>query len=365
MTIGIDGNEANVKEGVGVSVYIQKLLSYFQKVAASDTQFVIYLKDSPLPHMPEPSLHFTYKLAPPPLLWSQVVLPLYLLFAPSIDVFFSPAHYAPRFSLVPTVVTVHDLAYFYYPGEFLKSDLYKLENWTKYSVNRAKSVIAVSKSTKRDLMSYYTVPKEKIEVIYNGFEKQAKQGKQHTSNYKLQSQKYILFVGTLQPRKNILTLIKAYAKFRIKHKDVKLVIAGRRGWMYKDIYKLVEKLDLTKNVVFTGYISDATLIQLYKDAFCFAAPSYYEGFGIPILEAMSYGCPVVASNTASLPEVGGEAALYFNPFDEKELTKHLEMLHHDKDLRQSLIAKGHARVKHFSWEKCARETLEVLKQAAT
>lgn len=363
MVIGIDGNEANVKEAVGVSVYTQKLLSYFHDNAHDDLKFEVFLDEDPRRHMPERSTNFSYHAIGPSFLWSQIALPLNLLIKRGIDVFFSPAHYAPRFSLIPTVVTVHDLSYFYYPEEFLKKDLYKLENWTKYSVRKAEKVIAVSKSTKKDLMTYYEVPEKKIEVVYNGFEKLVPKKLQPT-HYKLQPQKYILFVGTLQPRKNLLTLIKAYALFHRKHKDMKLVIVGKRGWMYHEIYKIVEKLHLTKDVVFTGYAPDETVVDLYKNAFCFVAPSYYEGFGIPTLEAMSFGTPVISSNTASLPEVGGPAALYFNPFEEKELLHHLETLLKDHDLRNKLIEKGYERVRHFSWEKCAQQTLEVLRKTA-
>lgn len=362
MIIGIDGNEANVDKHVGVSVYTLNLLTYFQKHSNENTLFNVYLRSKPKNFLPEQTEHFKYITVPGPFAWSQFFLPLYLKTHRSVDIFFSPAHYAPRYSAVPFIVTIHDLSYFYYPDEFLKKDLYKLRHWTEYSVHKATKIIAVSKTTKKDILKFYNVPDEKVAVIYNGYEKDLMtQETQHDEKFDISTLKnYILYVGTVQPRKNITTLIKAFAIFRQTNPDFKLVIVGKKGWMYKEIYNEVEKLQLKDSVLFTGYLSDDTLKKLYKNAFCFVLPSLYDGFGIPILEAMSYDCPVIASFTASLPEIGGEACLYFDPTKPEELSDKLNTLKEKTSLRNELIQKGIEQIKAFSWDTCGKETLELI-----
>lgn len=305
--------------------------------------------------MPRENEYFKYIVIPAKKLWSQVFLPFYLFTHDKPDVFFVPAHYAPRFSTVKTVVTIHDLSYLYYPGEFLKQDLYKLTNWTRYSIAKATKIIAVSQNTKRDLIKNYHAPENKISVIYNGFEKDVVKSKSLSIK-----KPYILYVGTLQPRKNISLLISAFDKFVKKHPKYSLIIAGKKGWLYDEIFTQVKRLNHSDKIQFTGYVNDQELIYLYQNAECFVLPSLYEGFGIPILEAMSYGCPVISSNASSLPEVGGDACLYFDPQSENQLLEQLEKLLSDDQLRDNLIRSGKQRVKLFSWQKSADQTLEVL-----
>lgn len=371
MVIGIDGNEANVDQKVGVSVYTTNLLSYWQKKANQNLRFKIFLKKRPLNNLPKTNEYFFYEVVSGERLWSQIFLPARLNLKRDIDVFFTPAHYAPRLCPVPMVVTIHDLSYFYYPEEFLKKDLYKLENWTKYSVQKASKIIAVSQNTKKDLSKFYRVPDNKIRVIYNGYEKISRNSDLRIKNYELNknlkfrinNSNYILYVGTLQPRKNVAMLIRAFNKFLQSNSKFKLVIVGRKGWLYKNIFELVRKLKIEKDVIFTDYIPDAELVELYRNAFCFVLPSLYEGFGITILEAMNYGCPVLSSNVSSLPEIGGNACLYFNPKNEKELLKKLNEIKNDDSLREQLKKKGKDQIKKFSWQKCADETLEVIRSA--
>lgn len=367
MIIGIDGNEANVDKHVGVSVYTLTMLKYFAEHATENLQFRVYLKDQPKDLLPKPSSHFRYDVVNGRFLWSQIFLPIRLYTKKEIDVFFSPAHYTPRFCPVPLVTTIHDLSYFYYPEEFLKKDLYKLKNWTKRAIEKSKKIIAVSKNTKKDILKFYQVPEEKVEVIYNGFEKPVNEKKVGIKNvlktYDLRPKMYLLYVGTLQPRKNINTLIEAFKKVSETQKDWKLVIVGKKGWLYDDIYRLVTGLNLSDKVIFTDYIPDEDIAALYSEAFCFVLPSLYEGFGIPILEAMSYGCPVITSFSSSLPEIGGDACMYLDPEDVNDLVGEIEALQ-DNKVREEMIKKGKERVKQFSWSKSAKETLEVIRQAA-
>lgn len=363
MIIGVDGNEANVTEKVGVSVYTLRLLEHFAKTAHKNVSFVIFLKHQPNGDLPKQNEYFNYRVVSGSVLWSQVFLPIELYtrntFGEKIDIFFSPAHYIPRFSPVPLIVTIHDLSYFYFPDEFLKKDLYQLTNWTKYAVEKAKRVISVSNTTKKDIIKFYQSPEEKIEVIYNGYERKNSK----LANFaprKLNNKEYILYVGTLQPRKNIETLFSAFKKFSDLNPRFKLIIAGKKGWLYERIFEKAKNLQLDKKIKFVGYVSDENLTTLYKNAFCFVLPSLYEGFGIPILEAMSFSCPVISSFASSLPEVGADACLYFDPKSADDLLDKLIELKENKNMRAELIQKGKKRIQMFSWRTCAEKTLKVI-----
>ena len=367
INIGIDGNEANVNKRVGVSVYALNILKYFNKTADKNVRFYIYLKNDSLYDLPKENEFFKYKVISGNFLWSQIFLPLYLQQNKNIDVYFSPAHYLPLVCPVPQVVTIHDLAYLYYPEDFTKKDLWQLKNWTKLSVKKANKIIAVSKTTKKDILKNYGVNEDKISVIYNGYEKKDQRSKikNQKNSLKLKNKEpFILFVGTIQPRKNIETLINAFNIFIETNRDFKLIIAGRKGWLYKSIFEKVKTLNLEKRVIFTDHVSDPELIWLYKNAFCLVLPSFYEGFGIPVLEAMNFDCPVIASYSSSLPEIGGNAGLYFDPKNPADLLEKLNTLQGNDVLRKELVAKGRQRIKDFSWEKCGEQTLEVIKQTA-
>ena len=361
--IGIDGNEANVSEKVGVSVYTFNILKYFSKIASKEIQFVVFLKNQTQSNLPKENKYFKYNVVPGKFLWSQIFLPFALYFNKNIDVFFSPAHYLPRFCPVPQVVTIHDLAYLYFPDDFTKKDLWQLINWTNLSIKKATQIIAVSKTTKKDIVKNYQINENKISVVYNGFEKQDQRSniKNQSDSLKIKNkEKFILFVGTIQPRKNLSVLIDAFSEFALTNKDFKLIIVGKKGWLYNDIFEKVKIMKLKDKIIFAGHVDDNELVGYYKNAFCLVLPSLYEGFGIPVLEAMSYGCPVISSFTSALPEVGGDASLYFDPKNSGDLLEKLRELKDNKELRKELILKGRQRIKNFSWEKCGRETLDVI-----
>jgi glycosyltransferase involved in cell wall biosynthesis len=360
--IGIDGNEANVENKVGVSVYAQNLLKYFSSVANKETRFIIYLKNKPSLELPEENEFYEYRIISGKFLWSQIYLPIELYLNKNIDIFFSPAHYLPRFCPVPQVVTIHDLAYLYFPEDFKKKDLWQLVNWTKFSINKSKQIISVSKTTKKDIIKNYAVDESKISVVYNGFEKSFNKLKIPAfAKANASKEKFILFVGTLQPRKNLEVLIDAFEKFQQTNPDFKLVIVGKKGWLYKSIFEKVKTMNLEDKIIFTGHISDDELVWYYENAFCLTLPSLYEGFGIPVLEAMSYDCPTIISMSSSLPEIGGDASLYFDPTNAEDLLQKFNTLNGNIQLRKELIKKGKQRIKFFSWEKCGKETLDVIR----
>lgn len=367
MIIGVDGNEANVQHKVGVSVYTIQLLHYFQKKATKDLQFIVYLRKKPNPELPPESEYFIYKVIWGPILWSQLFLPLHLLISKltrkNIHVFFSPAHYIPRFCPFKTVVTIHDLSYLYFPNEFLKKDLYQLNNWTKYALNKSFHIIAVSKTTKKDIIHEYAIPEEKISVIYNGYESM----KLPTTNYELRtnSYPYFLYIGTIQPRKNLSFLVSAFAQFHKTHPDYKLILAGKKGWLYEDIFKQVEQIGLKDSIMFPGYVSEEEKNNLYRKAVAFILPSLYEGFGIPLLEAMAHSCPVISSFSSSLPEIGGEACLYFDPKNEEDLVERMKSIVSDAALKKKLVTTGRERIKLFSWDTTGDRTLHILQSIHT
>lgn len=359
MIIGIDGNEANVPNRVGVSVYTYEMLSFFQKKSNEAQRFIVYLRKDPSADLPEETPYFSYRVVKPDFIWSQMSLPVDLFMNKKTDVFFSPAHYAPRVSPVPTVVTIHDLAYKYFPKEFLSSDLYKLNKWTEYSVKKARRVICVSNHTKKDLINFYPQVKDKTTVVLNGF----REKKLETKKLELRTKTpYILFVGTIQPRKNISTLIEAFEKFVETRPNYELKIVGKKGWLYDETLDRIKYSSARNQINYLGFVNDTELESLYVNAYVTVLPSLYEGFGLPVLEALSHGSPVIASNTSSLPEVGGDAVLYCNPDDSKTIVEALEKLQ-DPKLRKSLLMKSNKQISKFSWEKCAEETLKIIKSA--
>ncbi|MFO0704294.1 MAG: glycosyltransferase family 1 protein [Patescibacteria group bacterium] len=378
----VDGNEANVKNTVGVSVYTLKLLHEFKKYASNDVRFCVYLKKPPLLHLPKENQYFRYRVVWGPAFWLRVFLPIRIyidekwqnfrkfLRLSTIDIYayFAPAHYSPQYlpKKCKLVVTIHDLAYIFFPNEYLKKDRYKLEKWTADSIGRASKIIAVSEHTKKDIVEIFKLNEDQVKTILNGFTPQEKiqDNKQvmliQGIDYGLEPHNYILYVGTLQPRKNISNLLYAFAMLYKEHQDLRLVIAGKKGWMYDEIFSLAKKLKIDHVVHFLGYVTERDKAYLLNKALCLAFPSLYEGFGLPILEAFSAGCPVVCSNTSSMPEVAGDAALYFDPKNPNDILDKLRSVEANLPLRHSLIEAGEKRVMNFSWETCAKKTIETI-----
>lgn len=369
MIIGIDGNEANVERKVGISEFAYRLLLEFYK--NEDIKFEIYLKETPRSDMPKEQSGWKYKVVKPRKFWTQVGLPLSLYTQKNKpDVFFSPTHYAPRMSPIPTVISIMDLAYIYFPYAFKKNDLYQLKNWTAYSVRNSKRIVTISQSSKNDIIKEYKTTGEKVAVVYPGIKQNVKiknnelrimNREELQKKYNI-GKKYILFVGTLQPRKNVVRLIEAFAK--MKESELELVVIGKKGWLYEDILSAPQKFGVEDRVKFLDFVGDDDLPSFYKHAQLFVLPSLYEGFGLPVLEAMKYGCPVATSNISSLPEAGGDAALYFDPENIDDIAKTITKILEDEKLRQTMIKKGYEQIKKFSWEKSAKEVLNVLKEVA-
>lgn len=369
MLIGVDGNEANVKNRVGSGQYTLELLKQFANDGSK--QFEIFLKDKPLEDLPNETKNFTYKVIGPKKFWTQFALSINLTFKKNLDVFFSPAHYGPRFSRIPYVVTIHDLSYLHFPELFKKNDLYQLTNWSAYSIKDSANVIVPSQSTKDDILKNYEIKSSKITVTHEGYDKtrfkpQPKAAVEKTkSKYKIKGD-YIILVGTLQPRKNIERLIESFNLLVTNNQqpDTTLVVVGKKGWMYDQILAKSQKLGIEKQVIFTDFVPDVDLPALISGAKLYVNPSLWEGFGIPVIEAQACGVPVVVSNTSSLPEIVGDSGIFVDPESTDSIAKGIEKVISSEKTRSDLVNKGFENVKRFSWEVCAAETIKVLESAA-
>lgn len=238
------------------------------------------------------------------------------------------------------------------------------KNWTSYSVKKAKKVITISESSKDDIIKYYKVKAEKVVVVPLGLKKieDSMNEQKSLSGFGVEG-KYILFVGTIQPRKNIRKLIEAYSKLSKKEKkEYQLVIVGKKGWLYEPIFKAPDEYGVKDRVVFLDYVKDEELPAFYKKASLFVLPSLYEGFGLPVLEAMRYDCPVAISNVSSLPEAGGDAAIYFDPENVDDIKNKIEKVLESEKLQKEMIEKGRNHYKKFTWEKSAKKVMDAIEE---
>lgn len=356
MLIGIDGNEANVLNRVGSNQYAFKILDKLLKLDQKN-QYLIYLKHPPVKDMPRASKNFQYRVIKTTPFWTQWRLPLALyLSSPKPDLFLTLGHYAPRFSPIPTLVTILDLAYLFFPRTFLKKDLFKLKRWTKTSVKKASHIFTISKSSKKDIQKYYQVSEHKITVAYPGIDHQRFETKSKTN---LISGDYFLYLGTLQPRKNLKNLVLAYSKLPSHLKLNKLVIAGKKGWLYKPLFKLVKQLKLENLVIFTDYVQTKDLPGLIQQAKLLILPSFYEGFGIPVVQSMAAGTPVLVSRNSSLKEIVRSHGFYIKPpFKSQQIKQGIIQASKSK----SNLKAARTQAKRFSWHRSAKNILEVINE---
>jgi glycosyltransferase involved in cell wall biosynthesis len=268
------------------------------------------------------------------------------------------------------VATVHDLSPMLLPQLHTQQNRALFQRKMRYVCAHAQTIITVSEHTKRDLMIHLGLPAERIRVVYNSADPKfgPLQDQDEISRvmrkYALPESGYILFVGTLESRKNLVRLVEAYARVREHNGEhtPPLVLAGGRGWLYRDIFATVERLKLHRQVIFTGFVDDDDLPALYNNALFFVYPSLYEGFGIPVLEAMACGVPVIAADAAALPEIVGEAGLLVEPTDTPALTQAMLSLLTGTGQRNHLREAGLKQARLFSWDRAARETLAVYEQ---
>ena len=302
----------------------------------------------------------------PRMLWSQTILP-YQASHDRLDIFWGATHRLPRYlpARLPRVVTVHDLVW-RFAGETMRPlSRFMEKRLMPEAVSMADRVLAVSKSTAQDLESVFPSSRGKVRAVLLGANSLAAPDELQTLNTFAIDRPYFLFVGTLEPRKNLRRLLAGYALLAEGiRKEFQFVIAGGKGWGGVDVPQLLEEFGLDKSEVrITGYVSDAQLSTLYAYAHFLAMPSLYEGFGFPLIEAMSFGVPVLTSNVSSLPEVAGDAGLLVDPRDESQIAHGLEQLLCNKALHARLASNARANARKFTWKKTAQESLAVFAEA--
>jgi glycosyltransferase involved in cell wall biosynthesis len=296
-------------------------------------------------------------------LWFQSALPFNLK-KNRVDLFHGTLFLTPILSAVPSIITIHDMVLDILPGTMYWKNRLPLKLLMKISAKKAARIIAVSENTKKDIIKFLRIEQEKIKVVYpgvsNNFSPVKKENDRMILNKFKLSPGYILTVGTLEPRKNLFRLICAYKMIAANEGIIpQLVIAGGQGWLKEDINKVVDSLGLRKKVVLIGYVSDTDLPALYRNAIIFVYPSLYEGFGLPNLEAMACGTPVISTNTSSIPEVVGEAGLLVDPYRPDEMARAITDVLRNEELCTRMKRAGITRSVLFSWDKTAQETIKL------
>jgi len=368
MRIAIDARMGHTRVGMGV--YVTGLISHLGKIDRKNEYFVVVLKGKTADFVPKQNNftkwettisyenHFTRDF------WEQVYLPL-KLHTYKIDVYHGPNYVLPIFAKTGMVLTAYDMTLFATPEYYKPISRFRVQRLLKTSAKRAHKIVTGSENSKQDIIEILKVPEEKVQVVYIGIEDvyraiDDKRGLDFVKTRYGITSRFILHVGSLNPRKNIPRLIDAYNILPAEIlKEYELVIVGKKSWKADKIFAKTKQLGLEDRVIFTGFVADSDLPLLMNAADLLAFPSLYEGFGIPPLEAMACGTPVVASNTSSIPEVVGDAALLFDPYNVEEIANAMYRALTNEQLRDELRQKGFERAKQFSWEKAARETLAV------
>lgn len=374
MRIAIDYTAA-IRQGAGIGNYVRNLVD---AMLAQDSrnQYTLLTSGHPTPDHPFPkagNVRGRSIIIPDRylnILWYRWRLPIHAtIFTGMIDIYHGPDFVLPPINgKVRKVVTVHDLAFLEHPEYAVPQLAAYLKKVVPEAVAAADVVAAVSQATRQTLIDYFKTSPEKITIIPNGIRPSFRRitdpvllaATRHKFGLK---HPLVLGVGTLEPRKNHLGLIKAFHKAQSaaakKERPAMLALAGGPGWLYDETQQLIAKLKLENKVRFLGRVSELELITLYSMADVFVFPSFYEGFGVPPIEAMACGAPVITSNTSSLPEVVGDAALLIDPHNTGELARVILQVLENEQLRDELRQKGYARAQHFTWPKSASKMLSV------
>jgi len=371
MRVGIEAQSLfNVR--TGVQQYLYHLLEGLARVGTNDLFSAVYFsarrRNTVLPFAGD--MVVERRLSFPPgralsFLWKHLPSPAFDMFARGMDVY----HF-PNFVVRPIgrrkkiVLTIHDLAFERLPNSVEEKNLKYLKKFVGPSVDRADRIITDSKFTKEELINFYPSAEGKTEVIYLGVgdEFAREYGREMREEVRRKyglPKKYILSVGTMEPRKNLAGLLIAYRMLRERGTDISLALCGARGWKCDDLVGKIVGGELGRRVIWTGYVDQADLPLIYQGARCFVFPSLYEGFGLPPLEAMAAGVPVVCSEKASLPDVVGTAAVMVQPEKPESIANGIEKILSDPNLSQELVSKGRARVDEFTWDETARCTLDI------
>lgn len=369
--IWIDGFEANVLQRLGSGQVAFELIKNIERLDKTN-DYTVLLAGRPLADLPPEREGFRYKELKPSRLKTFLAIPWAVFKSKEKpDLIFSPTHYIPRFTKIKRISMIFDLSFLHFPEMFNKKDLYQLSNWTKYTALNAAHIITISQFSKKDIMKKYGLSKEKVSVATPGFNneifypiKDQVKIDQVLIKYGI-DMPYILYTGTIQPRKNLVRLIQAF----IKIEGIKLVLAGkyngegRQAWMTEEILAAPHKFGIKEKVIFANFVPEDELPLLMNGAVGLILPSLWEGFGMPPLEAMACGTPVIVSNVSSLPEVVGNAGLLVDPYSVDQIEQAVRTISTDTKLRVKLSKLSLEQSKKFSWKNMAKEVIKVFENA--
>ncbi len=374
MTIYVDISAA-VHHRAGLGRYAESLIRAL--VAADPGRYALFYNRergveplAGLEHLPARTVSLGYKPWRMAVWLGQLARIGFDRLLPGADLFHATEHLLIPLHHTPCVLTVHDLAFRLYPHCHKPLNYAFLNLAMPLFIRRADSIIVVSHSTKQDLVGLYGVDPNRITVIYEAadsrFHPQPMETIERIRRKHSLMEPFVLCVSTIEPRKNLTRLIEAWQLIvrKSRYPGIRLVIAGKRGWLYQPFFRRLEELGLDREVILLGHVPDGDLPALYSGATLFVFPSLYEGFGLPVLEAMACGTPVVCSNTSSLPEIVGEAALTFDPVDVEEMAARIEEALHNEALREEMRKKSLQQAAKFSWERTAKETLQIYREVA-
>lgn len=363
LKIAIDASRATVRDLTGTENYARQLIHHLVVLNAQREhphQLHLYFRDRPAPDLFPQSPYVMRHVLFFPRLWTHLRFAAALWRSPP-DVTFVPAHTLPLLFPGPAVVTVHDLGFKYFPQAHPRAQRLYLDLSTRYSAKRAKLILADSQATADDLTRFYHTPPGKICVVYPGVDPPMG-GSMAAARRKYDlPEQYFLFIGTLQPRKNIERLVQAFRLWKQANpgSDTGLVLAGGRGWLFDENW-----VHDVKDVYLPGYVAEEDKGALLAGATALVFPSLHEGFGFPIVEAMHSGTPILTSSTSSLPELAGRGALLVDPTDVKQIAVGMDLLSWHKELRWNLRIQGYQQAARFSWISAAEQVMALLEQAA-
>ena len=290
-------------------------------------------------------------------LWYDIKVPA-VLRKFKADVFISCDGFCSLTTKVPQCLVVHDLAFLHYPSFTKKSHLFFYKKYTAKFLNKAKSVATVSEFSKRDIISQYKIPADKIDIVYNAakeiFHPLSYEEKKITKEKYTEGKEYFAYAGAIHPRKNLINLLKAFSGFKKRQQtNMKLVLAGRLAWKYESFIKSLKTYKYRNDVVMTGYLNEEELVKIIGAAYAVVYPSFFEGFGVPVLEAMNCNTPVITSTGSSMQEIAKDAVLYADANNHNDIADKMMRVYKDENLRNELIQKGKHIVQLYSWDKTA------------
>lgn len=362
MRVGVDLSVVNINQA-GTGVYAHSLVDALRRLdTVNEYQIFAILQQRDMSQ--RKTIRTRMDTLYRDLVWTHGVLP-WQVYRADVDLLHMPANVIPFWLPCPTLVTIHDTTVFHLPRNFPFWHRNYFRLLVPWAARHASMILTVSEHSKRDIVKQFRVAPVKVVVTYLAASPACRTISEQEilkvrQRYELES--FILTVGTLEPRKNMIRLLQAFALLRQNGFSYQLVHAGPQGWLFDDILVEVERLELQDSVRFLGRVPSEDLVGLYNAASAFVYPSLYEGFGLPVLEAMACGCPVISSNTSSLPEVVGDAGIMIDPYNVQQLADAIQKVLEDKVLAQDMRQRGLERAILFSWQRCAQETLDVYSQ---